>query len=297
MIVSYGIERPDVFLTSGTFHTIFGSQQALVFLSVALVVVFTVGEFDLSVASMLGLSATLVPVLYTNYGWPLWLSIVTAFAATTFAGVANGFLIVVVRVNPIIATLGSGTLMLGIALGLADLQTVAGLPLSLGDVALTDVLGLPVSFFYGLALVLLLAYILRFTPLGRQMVTVGANREVARLAGIRVDRIRFGAYVTSGALCGLGGIILVSGLGGFDPASSQTYLLPAFAAVFLGTAVVQPGRFNPIGSFIAIYFLATGITGLQIMGIAGWIADVFYGSALIIAVSVSALIRRHQLGS
>ena len=96
----------------------------------------------------------------------------------------------------------------------------------------------------------------------------------------------------SGFLCGVGGVVIAAGLGGFDPSSSVTYLLPTFSAVFLGTAVVQPGRFNPIGTLAGVYFLATGILGLQELGYAGWISDVFYGAALIIAVTLSTVVRR-----
>jgi ribose transport system permease protein len=124
------------------------------------------------------------------------------------------------------------------------------------------------------------------------MAFVGANREVARLAGVRVARIRIGAYVVSGLICGLGGMLLAAAVGGFDPSSSPSYLLPAFSAAFLGTAAIVPGRFNPLGTFVAIYFLATGILGLQLLGYTGWISHVFYGAALIVAVTVSTVVRR-----
>ena len=112
---------------------------------------------------------------------------------------------------------------------------------------------------------------------------------------MHVTRIRVGAYVTSGLLCGVGGVLVTATVGGFDPNSSPTYLLPALSATFLGTAAVQPGRFNPIGTMIAIYFLVTGIVGLQLLGYTGWISDVFYGAALITAVIASSLTRRRAL--
>jgi ribose transport system permease protein len=121
---------------------------------------------------------------------------------------------------------------------------------------------------------------------------VGANAEVARLSGIRVNRIRFGAFVIGALICAVGGVIAALSLGGFDPNSTQSYLFPTFATVFLGMAAIQPGRFNPIGTFIAIYFLATGILGLELLGAAGWISDVFYGGALVIAVTAATLLRR-----
>ena len=104
--------------------------------------------------------------------------------------------------------------------------------------------------------------------------------------------IRFGAFVAAGGLCGIGGVVVSAGLGGFDPSTSITYLLPTVSAVFLGTAVVRPGRFNPLGTLIALYFLATGILGLEELGLAGWISDVFYGAALVVAVTLTTLLRK-----
>ena len=98
---------------------------------------------------------------------------------------------------------------------------------------------------------------------------------------------------TSPAVCwpGSSGLLLVATVGGFDSASSASYLLPALAAVFLGTAVVQPGAFNPIGTIVAIYFLTTGIFGLQLLGYQGWIQNAFYGAGLVVAVTLAKVVR------
>jgi ribose transport system permease protein len=106
-----------------------------------------------------------------------------------------------------------------------------------------------------------------------------------------------GSFIAAGIICGAGGVIAVLGLGGYDPTSSATYLLPAFASTFLGTAIVLPGRFNPAGGFIAVYFLVTGIVGLQLLGYAGWITDFFFGLSLIIAVAAATVLRRRQAGA
>ncbi len=293
MIAVYSIVEPSNFDTHGTFQTIFGSQAALVFLSMAFLCTVIVGDFvDLSVTSILGLSATVVPVLSVLHGWNVALASVLAVAIGVGAGAINGFLVVYMGVNTIVVTLGMQTLLSGIALAIAHLSAVSGLSTSFGNIALANIGGLPISFFYGIALALLFAYVLGFTPLGRHMRFVGANREVSRLAGVRVNRIRFGAFVAAGALCGIGGVVITAGNGGFDPGSSITYLLPTVSAVFLGTAVVRPGRFNPLGTLIGIYFLATGILGLQELGYGDWISDVFYGTALIVAVLLTTLLRK-----
>jgi ribose transport system permease protein len=290
--IGFAVFESDLFLQEGTFKTIFGSQYELVFLTVALVCTFTVGEFDLSVASAMGLAGCLVPLLNVQDGVPIVFAVILALMASSAVGAVNGFLVVKVGVDAIVATLGMGTLVLGITLWITNLNTINGLPESFAQLAIRDVFGLPIAFFYGLAACLIVAYILGFTPLGRRMAFVGSSREVARLAGVNVNRLRFGAYVAGGFVAGLAGVLLAATLGGYNPNTSGTYLLPAFAAVFLGTAVIQPGRFNPLGGFIAVYFLQTGIVGLQLAGLTGWVENVFYGGVLVLAVSATTLIRK-----
>ncbi len=268
MIAVYSVLEPSTFDTSSTFQTIFSSQAALVFLSMAFLCTVIVGDFvDLSVAANLGLCATVVPVLSVLHGWNVALASVFAVVVGVAAGALNGLLVVYAGLSTIVVTLGMFSLLSGIALAIAHLSAVSGLSISYGNLALANVLGLPISFYYGIALALVFAYVLVFTPLGRHMQFVGANREVSRLAGVRVNRIRFGAFVAAGALCGIGGVVTTAGLGGFDPSSSVTYLLPTVSAVFLGTAAVRPGQFNPLGTLIAVYFLATGILGLAAAGL------------------------------
>ncbi|MDN3359082.1 ABC transporter permease [Actinomadura sp. DC4] len=292
MIGVYGLFEPDRFMTRETFQTIFSSQQALVFLTAALLCTVCVGEFvDLSVASNLGLAAIVVPVLVVHHGWNPLMASVVAIAVGAAAGAVNGWLVVRLGVNTIVVTLGMGTLLLGVGLWISGLTAISGLSAGFGDIALKNLAGLPLSFYYGVVLVLIFAYVVDRTPLGRHMRFVGANREVSRLAGVRVKRIRFGAFVFAGLICGVGGVLASAATGGFDPTVSQSYLMPTFAATFLGTAVIQPGRFNPIGTFVAVYFLATGILGLQLFGVAGWVSDVFYGGVLVVAVTISTLLR------
>lgn len=290
----YTIFTPASFLQYGTFRAIFGSQQGmtLVFIGLGLVIVFAVGEFDLSGASNLGLSATIVPVLTVMHGVPVGISVIVAIISAVVIGLINGLIVVRLGINPIVVTLGMATLLLGIALLISNANIISGLGADFAAITNTVVLGLPIGFFYGLGAAVILFYVMTFTPLGRHMRFVGSNPEVARLAGVKVTGIRIGSYTVSGLLCGVGGVILVAGLGSYDPASSGSYLLPAFSAVFLGTAIVQPGQFNALGMVIAVYFLGTGILGLQILGYTGWISNVFYGAALILAVTISTLVRR-----
>ncbi|WP_017934541.1 ABC transporter permease [Nocardioides sp. Iso805N] len=295
MAIAYLVIMPDKFGHMTSVQAIFGSQQLLVFLAMAALSTLIVGEFDLSVASVMGLGATIIPVLDGTHGVKIWLACLVALAACTLCGVVNAFFIVKLNVPSLVVTLGSGTLFIGIAKLLAGAGAVSIIPNNaFRDLTQLVVLGMPISFWYGLVLCGAFAYVCACTPLGRHLMFVGANREVARLAGIRVNRIRSGSYVTAGFLAGLAAIVVVSSVGGFDPTSAATYLLPTLAAVFLSTAVVQPGQFNAIGAVIGIYFLETGIFGLQLLGLTGWIQDVFYGGGLVFAVALATIVRQHS---
>jgi ribose transport system permease protein len=264
-------------------------------MTMALMTTILVGEFvDLSVPAVFSFAATILPVLVVNHGWSVWAAALVAIVGAVGCGVVNAFLVVKLHVNTIVVTLGMSTLLEGVSLWMSDMNSVSGMPASFGKIANQDALGLPIDFWYGVVLVLGFGYLLAFTPLGRHMQFVGASREVSRLSGVRVDRIRFGSFVFAGLLSGVGAVIAAASIGGYDPTSADSYLLPVFAAVFLGTAIFQPGRFNPLGTFVGIYFLETGILGLQLLGLQAWVSDVFYGGVLVIAVTISTLLHRRS---
>ncbi|MGH3276141.1 MAG: ABC transporter permease, partial [Streptosporangiaceae bacterium] len=291
MAAVYAIITPHDFLQVGTVQAIFGSQSPLLFLSVSALCTFVVGEFDLSFASVMGLAATIIPVLSGLHHVNLALSCLIALLACVAAGLVNAFFIVVLGLSSLIVTLGTASLYLGVAELISNENTVSVTSQPFAQIALHDFLGLPLSFWYGIIACAGFAYLLKWTPIGRHIVFVGANREVARLVGINVNLIRAGSYIAASIAAALSGILLVATVGGFDSTGSSAYLLPALAAVFLGTAVVAPGQFNPIGTLIGTYFLETGIIGLQILGYSGWVQDAFYGVGLVAAVTIAHLVR------
>jgi ribose transport system permease protein len=293
IIVVFGLLKPDTFLTTANFQTIFGSQAVLLILTLALIVPLTAGEFDLSVAGTLGLSLVLVGWLNVNHGWPIGLAVAAALLAGLLVGLANGFFVVVVGVESIVVTLGMGTLLAGIAVGVNN-ETISGISQSLVDASRTNLFGIQTAFWFGLVLTAIVWYVYSHTPLGRHLYFVGAGRDVARLTGLRVDMLRIGSLAFSGVVAALAGVVLAGTLGAADPNVGPSYLLPAFAAAFLGSTAIRPGRFNPWGGFIAVYFLITGITGLQLLGLVGWIEQFFYGASLVLAVTFSRLMGRRR---
>lgn len=292
LVAVFSILRPQSFATTDNAAAILGSQAVLVVLSLALIIPLRCGDFDLSVGGTLTLSTMLVAVLNGVHGWPLWTAILAALLAGALVGLANGFFVIVFGINSFIVTLGVGTFLLGVVSWLSDNRIVAGIDPALLDlVVLTRPLGVPIEFFYAIGLCLVLWFVFERTLLGRRWLYVGAQREVARLSGIRVARTRWGALVWSGTIAAAAGVLYAGTTGSADPRGGVAFLLPAFAAAFLGGTCVQPGQFNPLGTVIAAYFLIVGITGLQMMGADPFVQDLFYGGALVIAVSLSQLLR------
>jgi ribose transport system permease protein len=295
IVVIFGLLRPHNFLTWSNFSTIFGSQAVIVIIALGLVVPLTSGDYDLSIASNLTLAGTVLALLNARWGVALPWSILGALAAGAVVGIVNGFFVIYFRINSLIVTLGIGTFIHGITLWLGDQQTISGVSDALvTGVIVTRLFGVPLGFYYALALCAAIWYVQSYTALGRRMLFVGRGREVARLSGIRVDHIRWGSLAVSGLIAGVGGVVYVGTTAAADPSSGLTFLLPAFAAAFLGATSVYPGRFNPWGAMISVYFLVTGITGLSILGVSTFVQDLFYGGALVIAVTLSQIVRGRE---
>jgi ribose transport system permease protein len=294
-IAVFGWLRPESFLTWSNFATILGSQAVLVVVTLGLIIPLTAGDYDLSIASTLTLSTMLIAVLNVNNHVPIGWAILAALAMGILVGALNGFFILYFRIHSLIVTLGVGTFLNGVTLWISDSMTISGIASPLVEYVIVERLfGVPLEFYYALILCLLVWYIFSYTAIGWQLLFVGLGREVARLSGIDVDRIRLGALIASSSFGAIAGVLYSGTTGAADPTSGLTYLLPAFAASFLGATSISPGRFNPIGATIAVYFLVTGITGLSILGISTFVQNLFYGGALVIAVTLSQIVRGRE---
>jgi ribose transport system permease protein len=295
VIVVFGILKPNTFLTQANFSSILASQAVLVVVTLGLVLVLTGGDYDLSVASVVGLSSMLIAILNVNHHWPIGWCIQVALLAGVVVGFINGFFVVLLQVDSLIVTLGMSTFISGLVLWISASNTISGISTSLvKPVIIWRLFNVPLEFYYAIVLALIIWYVFRYTPVGRRLLVVGRSREVARLSGIRVGAVRWGALMTSGLIAAFGGVLYTGTSGSAGPTSGLELLLPAFAAAFLGATTISPGRFNAWGTVIAVYFLVTGITGLQLLGAQSYVQNLFYGGALILAVSFSQIVRRRR---
>ena len=297
VVAIFTIALPGSFLTWTNFSVMFTSQAPGAILALALIVPLTAGDYDLSVGATVTLSAILIGALnvwgQVPIGWVLPITIL----AGAVVGAINAFFVVVLRIPSLVVTLGTASLITGLVQWLSGSSTISGIsPWLIHNVVEATLGGISYAFYYAVIVTALLWYVFGYTPLGQRLLFVGRGREVARLVGINVGRVRAGCLIASSMLAALAGIVYVGVLGAADPVSGLNFLLPAFAAAYLGATSIVPGRFNPWGAFIAVYFLSSGITGLSMLGIPLWVTNVFNGGALILAVTLSQFARgREQL--
>lgn len=287
----FSIVEPDSFPNWSNVSAMLSSQSVALLLALAVLIPLRAGDFDLSIAATMVFASAMAPLVWGDWGLPLALALLLTLIFGAVVGLANSFFVVGLGINAFVVTLGSMTLLGGLTTWITGGQLVNEVPTQLTDFARGDWFGIPSAVYYGWALALILWFVFQFTPVGRYLLFLGGNPEASRLAGISVKKVRTGAFVAAGVISSFAGILLVGKLGVADPTVGPSYLLPPYAAAFLGLAAVQLGRFNVAGTVIAVYLLTVATTGLLLLGAESWVSEVFNGAALLLAVSFARLVR------
>jgi ribose transport system permease protein len=288
MILAFGLDIPSTFLTIGNLSNILGGQAVLFILVMAVLLPTVMGDFvDLSLGSSLGLSAMTMAVFNVQQHTNVVLACLIGIAAALVVGLVNVFFVIYFDNDPFIVTLGTMTIVQGIIYIISGDNSVGIVSTSLSNWIFTDnFLSIPLEFYYGLAIFLVIWYVLSFTPVGQKALVTGQSREVARLTGVRTNRMRAWAFIIGAGIAGIAGIAYAGTNGTVDPTAGSDLILPAYAAVFLGVTAIKVGRINPLGALIAVYFLATGTAGLELLGTQSYIQQIFYGAALVAAITI-----------
>jgi len=295
MVAAFGFILPHAFLTWTNFAVLLASQSPALLLALALIIPLTAGDYDLSAGSVMSLSSMTLAILNVWHGMSIPWATCLAITTGLVVGIVNAFLIVYLRIPSLVATLATASLSSGVVQWASGSATISGISSRFVDAVIGDRLfGVAYAFYYALLAAAVIWYVLEFTPNGRRLLFVGRGREVARLNGINVARTRSGALLASSALAAMAGVVYAGVLGAADPSSGTSFLLPAFAAAFLGATSIVPGYFNAWGTVFAVYFLAIGVNGLSMIGIPLWVTNVFNGAALIVAVTLSQLARGRE---
>ncbi|GAF47465.1 putative ABC transporter permease protein [Rhodococcus wratislaviensis NBRC 100605] len=291
LCVVFSVAAPDTFATTTNVRVMIVGQATILLLSIAILIPLRAGDFDLSVSAVMVLSACVLGYL-TAHGYSAFTACLVALLIGPIIGFVNGMLVVRIGIDSFIATLGTLTILVGLSSLVSGGALMTTVPAELLNFSRLSVLDLTMSVWLGWGIALVVYYVFEWTPAGRYLLFIGNNTEAARLAGLRVNAYRQGMYVVSGTLSALAGLLVAGSLGSIDPTASGAYLLPPITAAFLGASAIKLGRFNVVGTLVAIYLVAVGVTGLQMLGLESWIADVFNGTLLVFAVGLTIFLRR-----
>jgi ribose transport system permease protein len=284
---------PGTFDNDQTVKQILNGNAVTGLMALSILVPLCTRTYDLSIAYV----ATLAGVTVTHFivvGVPLAGAIAIALLVSLAVGVINAVVVVVMRIDSFIATLATGSLIAAFITMVTNNVAITNAELAgpFAQVAQKSIAGITLPVFYMFAVAVILWYLLEQTATGRRMYAVGFNDEAARLARVRVNRLRFISLMCSATIAGFAGIVLASVIDSGSPSAATPYLLPAFAAAFLGATQLRGGRFNAWGTLIAVLLLGTGITGLTLAGAPNWSEDMFTGVVLIAALWITGIQQR-----
>ena len=281
------------FLTWNNFVQIFNQAALSAIIACGLTLVLASNQFDLSVGNTASLAGIVVSGLMIN-GLPIPVAIGAAIAVGVAVGLCNSFLVTRLGVNALVATLGVGSAAVGvnyfISGGAAQPFMTAAPDFSL--ISIGTLLSVPKDVYYMAVVVVVLWVLLNRTVMGRDLQAVGGNAEAARLAGVGVRTVTSAAFVTCGICAAITGVLLASVVGSGQPTGGDGYTLSAFAAAFLGTAVLREGQFHIVGTVVGVLTVAVGFNGLALIGVPSYVQFFFQGILLIAAVSFSTVARQ-----
>lgn len=298
LVVTFSIAQPNTFATLANAKTILSSNSVTALLALGAMMPLVVGEFDLSVGSNLGLSLIVCTGLLSKSHANLVVAIVVAIGCSTFVGLINGILVSRAGIDAFVTTLGVSTLITGGVNWYSNGNTFStNIPTALTDIGQNQLWGIPYPVFFLIAAVALIYYAMNATPLGRYLYSIGGSKDASRLSGLNVPRLTTFAFVASGFMAGVAGVLTAGQLGSGNPTVGPSYLLPAFAAVFLGATSFRRGTFNVSGTVVAVFTIAVGVNGLIAVGAPFYIDPIFTGGALLVAALAARALQRKKAGT
>jgi len=255
------------------------------------------GGIDLSAGSTIAIGSVAVAFLMKTFGFSPLPAALGGVAVGLFWGFVNGWLIARFKMVPFIVTLGTLLVVRGVAKGMAN-----SMPINTGHTWLSNLLAalpqnqkwqlIPPGAWLMILLALLMAGILKYTPIGRHVFAIGSSEQTARLCGIAVERVKIFVYTLCGGMAGLGGLMLMSYQEQGDPTAAIGLELDVIAAVVIGGGSLSGGEGSIMGSIVGAIIMTVIRTGCQLNGWPTWVTQVVTGAVIVIAVAVDRL--RHQ---
>ena len=285
----------DTFLTLRNVLNVLDQVTVIGVMAIGMTLVVLIGGIDLSVGSVLALSGMVMGYLGNIAGWPFGLAILAALAVSALCGAASGLMITALRMPAFIATLATMSMARGAASIITDGEQIVGFPSWFSDLAIVRHFGV-LSATVGIMQILTLAVLilLRYRPEGRALYAVGGSAEVARLAGIRVERVSMLVYTACAVLAGLAGVILSARLDSAQPSSGIGYELDTIAAVVIGGASLSGGVGGVGGTALGVLIIGCLRNGLNLLHVSPFVQQVVIGAVIALAVAADSMRTRRR---
>lgn len=293
LIVLFSVLRPSIFATPTNLRNILEQIAVLALVASVQTVVMVVGDFDLSVGSLASLVGVVVAKQLVSGMSPVT-AIAIALAIGLLAGALNGFLVAYLGLSAFIATLGTMTVFTGLALMASGGTTIFGLPEGFVNIGQGRWGAIPVPVVIAVVVGLLVWFLLAKTVVGRSWYAVGGNAEAARLSGVKTAKVRFYAFLVSGAGTALAGVVLAARLASGHPSAGDPLMLSSIAAVFLGMTLSRAGVPTLGGTAVGLGIVGVLSNGLNILEVNSYVQQVLTGFIIILAVSLSRLAKRQR---
>lgn len=290
--IVFSLWIPDTWTMWLTHRSVLNQNAILMVVAIGLLVPLAAGVFDLSIGATISASAVTVGWGMVEAEWSVPVAILVALLVGVLVGFINGLLVVKVKIDSFIATLAMSSVLTAYSVWRSNNRSILGFPDSFKNLATEFVWGVNKTVIVALVIAFVFWYVFEHTAAGRYLFATGGAREAARLAGVQTDRYVWGSLMVSSTFAALGGVLLAAQFGSAQAQSGAPYLLPAFAAAFLGSTQFKR-RFNVWGAMLAVVVLQSGVKGLQLAGVGTtWIESLFFGVALAVAVGFSTFRKR-----
>ncbi|MDB5527318.1 MAG: transporter permease [Devosia sp.] len=297
MVVVFSAIQPDTFATVGNFRNILNDMAIGTIVAAGLTVPLVCGDFDLSIGYVASFSGILMVGLLSANQLPIPVAMLIVVGIGMLIGIVNGVIVSKIGVNAFIATLGTGTVVVGL-----NYAYSGGIPLQLTHS--TDFTGLAIGRFLGiphLAIIMVVVLgvlwvILNRTVQGQHIRAIGVSAESSRRAGVAVDRSRIVAFAIASTCAAIGGVLMASNLGSGQVTAGDGFMLTSFSAAFLGSAALREGQFHIVGTLIGVLTVAVGNNGLAMIGAPIFTQYLFAGCLLVLAVALGGIGRRYGRG-
>lgn len=289
LIVAFSIARPDTFMTADNFEGILDGAAVTLVLAVGLTIPLAMGDFDLSIGFLASLVGIVTAALLGNAGWPTIPALLAALTIGLTVGLANGILATRFRLSAFIATLAMGSILAGVTFAVSGGTNVyQNLPKSFTDLGGDSALGVSVPVLIAAAFCLIAGFMLSATKAGRAIYAIGSSPEVARYAGIKVSAHRTAGFLAASVGAALAGVLLTARSSAAYVQAGDGFLIPAYAAAFIGAATFRPGIFQVSGTVVGVLLTAVAFNGMTMLGVQSYVQQIVTGAVLILAVGTAA---------